>query len=138
MTGSNPVGAAGDLEASRTAPGRAGAAGSSPEPAVDPETGPVGSWGVRELVVRYGHHVALDGVDLEVPAGSVTAVVGADGAGKSSLLRALAGAVRPAAGDDKVVGGVVKPAQGRRLPQPARTDARGPSTPAQTARYLPS
>ena len=98
MTGSNPVGAAGDLEASRTAPGRAGAAGSSPEPAVDPETGPVGSWGVRELVVRYGHHVALDGVDLEVPAGSVTAVVGANGAGKSSLLRALAGAVRPAAG----------------------------------------
>jgi ABC-2 type transport system ATP-binding protein len=42
--------------------------------------------------------VALDGVDLTVPPGEVTAVVGADGAGKSSLLRALAGAVAPAAG----------------------------------------
>ena len=61
--------------------------------------GPVPSWVVRGLVVRYGHHVALEGVDLEVPAGSVTAVVGADGAGKSSLLRALAGAVRHEAGE---------------------------------------
>jgi ABC-2 type transport system ATP-binding protein len=59
----------------------------------------VANWGVRGLVVRYGHHVALEGVDLEVPAGSVTAVVGADGAGKSSLLRALAGAVRHEAGE---------------------------------------
>jgi ABC-2 type transport system ATP-binding protein len=43
--------------------------------------------------------VALDGVSLEVPAGIITTVVGADGAGKSSLLKALAGAVRPAAGE---------------------------------------
>lgn len=56
-------------------------------------------WGVRELVVRYGHRIALNRVDLDVPAGSVTAVVGADGAGKSSLLRALAGAVRAEAGE---------------------------------------
>jgi ABC-2 type transport system ATP-binding protein len=61
--------------------------------------GPAHGWGVRDLVVRYGHRVALDGVDLDVPAGSVTAVVGADGAGKSSLLRALAGAVRAEAGE---------------------------------------
>ena len=99
MTGSNPAGATGGLEMPRTASGRAVAAGNDPESAVDPQTGPIGSWGVRGLVVRYGHHVALDGVDLEVLAGSVTAVVGADGAGKSSLLRALAGAVRPAAGE---------------------------------------
>jgi ABC-2 type transport system ATP-binding protein len=64
-----------------------------------PELDAVATWGVRGLVVRYGHHVALEGVDLEVPAGSVTAVVGADGAGKSSLLRALAGAVRHEAGE---------------------------------------
>ncbi len=98
MTGSNPVGATDGLETPRTASGRAVAAGGDPESAVDSQTGPIGSWGVRGLVVRYGHHVALEGVDLEVPAGRVTAVVGADGAGKSSLLRALAGAVRPAAG----------------------------------------
>jgi len=62
-------------------------------------TGADRNWGVRGLVVRYGHQVALRGVDLEVPAGSVTAVVGADGAGKSSLLRALAGSVRAEAGE---------------------------------------
>jgi len=56
-------------------------------------------FGVAGLVVRYGHRVALDRVSLEVPAGSITAVVGADGSGKSSLLKALAGAVRPDAGE---------------------------------------
>ena len=56
------------------------------------------TWGVRDLCVRYGPRVALDGVSLDVPGGAVTAVVGADGAGKTTLLRALAGVVRPAAG----------------------------------------
>ena len=55
-------------------------------------------WGVRDLTVRYGRRTALDAVTLEVPAGSVTAVIGGDGAGKTTLLRALAGVVRPAAG----------------------------------------
>jgi ABC-2 type transport system ATP-binding protein len=48
--------------------------------------------------VRYGATVALDEVTFEVAAGTVAAVVGGDGAGKTSLLRALAGTVRPAAG----------------------------------------
>ena len=55
-------------------------------------------WGVDGLSVRYGAKLALDRVDLEVPAGAITAVVGGDGAGKSTLLRALAGAVAPAGG----------------------------------------
>jgi ABC-2 type transport system ATP-binding protein len=56
------------------------------------------SWGCSGLGVRYGGVVALEGVDFEVPAGTVAAVVGGDGAGKTSLLRALAGTVRPSAG----------------------------------------
>ncbi len=55
-------------------------------------------WGVEDLTVRYGALLALDRVGLEVPDGAITAVVGGDGAGKTSLLRALAGAVRPAGG----------------------------------------
>ena len=55
-------------------------------------------WGVQDLTVRYGSHVALDGVTLEVPRGTVTAVIGGDGAGKTTLLRVLAGVVRPSAG----------------------------------------
>jgi ABC-2 type transport system ATP-binding protein len=56
------------------------------------------AWGCQRLSVRYGDTVALEDVSLEVPAGTVAAVVGGDGAGKTTLLRALAGTVRPAAG----------------------------------------
>jgi ABC-2 type transport system ATP-binding protein len=46
---------------------------------------------VRSATVRFGHTLALDDVTIEVPGGSVVAVVGGDGAGKSTLLRTLAG-----------------------------------------------
>jgi len=48
---------------------------------------------VRSATARFGHVLALDDVTVEVPSGSVVAVVGGDGAGKSTLLRALAGEV---------------------------------------------
>jgi ABC-2 type transport system ATP-binding protein len=51
------------------------------------------TYAVRSATVRFGRTVALDDVTVEVPAGSVVAVVGGDGAGKSTLLRALAGEV---------------------------------------------
>ncbi|MFV2171790.1 ABC transporter ATP-binding protein [Actinomadura sp. LOL_016] len=51
-----------------------------------------GTLEVRDLSVSYGRAVrALRGVSLEVPAGSVTAVLGANGAGKTTLLRAISG-----------------------------------------------
>jgi branched-chain amino acid transport system ATP-binding protein len=53
---------------------------------------------VQELVAAYGPVRAVDGVSLDVPAGSITAVLGANGAGKSSLLRAVSGIVRPRSG----------------------------------------
>ena len=53
---------------------------------------------VSKLTVRYGETVALDGVDLHVPAGSIVAVIGPSGCGKSSLLRAIAGIEKPTAG----------------------------------------
>jgi ABC-2 type transport system ATP-binding protein len=56
------------------------------------------TWGVEDLEVRYGHHTAVSGVGMALPAGMVVALVGGDGAGKSSVLRALVGAVRPSAG----------------------------------------
>lgn len=49
---------------------------------------------VQSATVRFGTVLALHDVTLEVPSGSVVAVVGGDGAGKSTLLRAFAGEVR--------------------------------------------
>ncbi len=48
--------------------------------------------------VRYGRVRALHDVQLTVTPGTTTAVLGRNGAGKSSLLRAIAGAVRPSGG----------------------------------------
>jgi thiamine transport system ATP-binding protein len=53
---------------------------------------------VRELTVRFGATVAVDHVDLAVPAGSVVAVLGPSGCGKSTLLRTVAGLEQPASG----------------------------------------
>ena len=53
---------------------------------------------VEDLVVRYGPAVAVDGVSLTLGAGERVALIGANGAGKSSLLNAVCGVVRPAAG----------------------------------------
>ena len=48
--------------------------------------------------MRFGQTVAVDDVDLDVPAGSVVAVLGPSGCGKSTLLRAVAGLEVPASG----------------------------------------
>src|SRR3954465_11628746 len=54
---------------------------------------------VKNLDLFYGDAQALDGVSLEVPQGEVVAIVGANGAGKSSLIRTIAGIEAPRAGE---------------------------------------
>ena len=53
---------------------------------------------VRDLVVRYGAIEAVHGIGFEVRAGEVVALIGANGAGKTSTLAAISGLVRPARG----------------------------------------
>ncbi|MFL6158577.1 MAG: ABC transporter ATP-binding protein [Marmoricola sp.] len=53
---------------------------------------------ISGLTVRFDATVAVDDVDLTLPAGSVTAVLGPSGCGKSTLLRAVAGLEQPASG----------------------------------------
>jgi branched-chain amino acid transport system ATP-binding protein len=53
---------------------------------------------VENLDVFHGDAQALDGVSFEVAEGSIVAIVGANGAGKSSLIRTIAGMHRPARG----------------------------------------
>jgi branched-chain amino acid transport system ATP-binding protein len=84
---------------------------------------------VRDLDVRYGRIHAVRGVTLSLQAGQVIAVVGANGAGKSSLLRALLGIEKTAGGSvrydgaditgwpasARVKGGLVLVPEGRRI-----------------------
>jgi fructose transport system ATP-binding protein len=53
----------------------------------------------KGLVKRYGHVTALDGADFELRAGEILAVIGDNGAGKSSLIKALSGATIPDEGE---------------------------------------
>jgi len=53
----------------------------------------------KGLVKRYGQVVALDGSDFELRAGEILAVIGDNGAGKSSLIKALSGATIPDEGE---------------------------------------
>jgi len=53
---------------------------------------------IRDLVVHYGVIRALSGISLEVPEGRIVALIGANGAGKSTTLRAISGLVRPTSG----------------------------------------
>jgi branched-chain amino acid transport system ATP-binding protein len=54
---------------------------------------------VRGLQVRYGAAVAVRGVDLEVRRGELVAIIGNNGAGKTSILRGISGLIRPSAGE---------------------------------------
>lgn len=51
------------------------------------------SWGADDVTVTCGAAVALDGVSVDVPPGAVSAVVGGDGADKSTLLKVVAGVI---------------------------------------------
>jgi iron(III) transport system ATP-binding protein len=76
---------------------------------------------VRGLSRGFGDHPVLTGLDLDVPASSVTALLGPSGCGKTTLLRIVAGFLDPEAGTvrfgDRVVvgGGTSVPARRRRV-----------------------
>ena len=59
---------------------------------------------VRHLTVQFGTVVAVDGFDLSLPAGASVALVGRNGAGKSTTLRVLAGVLPPTSGSVRVAG----------------------------------
>src|SRR5215472_2951504 len=56
------------------------------------------------LVKRFGHVIALDGVDLAVETGTVLGVLGPNGAGKTTAVRILATILEPDAGSARVLG----------------------------------
>ncbi|PYI66411.1 sugar ABC transporter ATP-binding protein [Arthrobacter livingstonensis] len=62
----------------------------------------------HNLVKRYGSVTAINGAEFELRAGEVLAVIGDNGAGKSSLIKALSGALVPDSGEIKMDGETVR------------------------------
>lgn len=77
---------------------------------------------IRDLHVTLGDLSVLCGVDLEVPSGQVAAVLGPSGCGKTTLLRAVAGFVRPERGEIHI-GETIVTGSGRHLPPERRGTA---------------
>jgi iron(III) transport system ATP-binding protein len=75
---------------------------------------------VTGLHKAFGEHPVLTGVDLEVPAGSLTAILGPSGSGKTTLLRVLAGFDRADAGTVSIGGSVVDGPGGHVAPERRR------------------
>jgi phospholipid/cholesterol/gamma-HCH transport system ATP-binding protein len=59
---------------------------------------------VRQLSYTIGGHAVFDGLDIDIPAGRVTAIMGPSGTGKTTLLRLITGQVRPDRGSIHVAG----------------------------------
>lgn len=78
----------------------------SPSPSAKPAPGdgPEPVLSARGLVKRYGHVTAIDGADFDLMPGEVLAVIGDNGAGKTSLIKALTGALVPDAGEIRLHG----------------------------------
>ncbi len=84
---------------------------------------------IRDLQVHYGGIEAVKGISFDVPEGEIVTLIGANGAGKSSTLRAIAGLVKPTGGsisfrDEEITGkdsnlivarGVTLVPEGRRI-----------------------
>ena len=86
----------------------------------------------RDLTKRYGRVTAMSGCDFELFPGEILAVIGDNGAGKSTMIKALSGAIRPDSGEIRLDG---KPVS---LSSPIEARAHGIETVYQTLAMSPA
>lgn len=96
-------------ELARSAPAgltHAGPESAGPEPALPRGTGPVPepAFRLRGLTLGYGAEPVIRDLDLDIPSGKTTVLIGANGCGKSTILRALGRQLTPLAGSIEVGG----------------------------------
>jgi ABC-2 type transport system ATP-binding protein len=91
---------------------------------------------IKQLTVRYGKRTACADVSLEVPGGSVHALLGRNGAGKSSLVRCLLGQQKPTSGRALLFGEDVWRRRARLMARVGVTPEEPDAPPAMTAKQL--
>jgi phospholipid/cholesterol/gamma-HCH transport system ATP-binding protein len=82
----------------RPFPHPANALSATSQPGTDATPSPAPVVRIRGLRTRLGSTTVFDGIDLDIPAGSVVAIMGPSGTGKTTLLRHITGQLRPDAG----------------------------------------
>jgi ABC-2 type transport system ATP-binding protein len=82
----------------------------------------------KNLTKRFGDRVAVNGVDLRIPAGSAFGYLGPNGAGKTTLIRMLLGLTSVSSGEVSILGHSTRPAAPRRW----RASAQSSRSPAST------
>ena len=70
---------------------------------------------IIDLVKSFNGHVVLDGINLEMPQGKITVVIGKSGVGKSVLLKHIVGLLKPDSGQVLVDGVDITRLTGRKL-----------------------
>ena len=82
----------------------------------------------RSLTKHFGSFTALDDVSIEVPAGSLTALLGPSGSGKSTLLRVIAGLEQPETGTVELDGVDARPRRRRSAESASSSSTTRPSS----------
>ena len=62
----------------------------------------------KDVVKQYAHHLALDGVSIQVPKGTVYGLLGPNGAGKTTLIRIITRITAPDSGEVRINGRLSK------------------------------
>jgi phospholipid/cholesterol/gamma-HCH transport system ATP-binding protein len=70
---------------------------------------------IRDLVFRRGRKTILDGINMDIPRGSIVAFMGPSGAGKTTILRLISGQLRPDEGTVEVNGQLISSMSDREL-----------------------